>query len=229
MMEISLFHLNNSRSQRIIWLLEELSLSYKIIPSHSVNTVNIPDMYLPLKYPTIEIKCPDSSFFLTESSAILEFFSQRYPDLNPQNKDLKKMADFLFWKNFADASFMPNLVLKQIFGQIVQKTPLLFRPISWGFKTAFNKGYLDKAITEQLIRIEQHLSHNDWFAGDEFSILDILLWFPLQVCQKASKEFNYQNINRYLVQIHNRPAFQRSLIKGNWSENHFMKYWQSAW
>ena len=139
-------------------------------------------------------------------------------------------VQFSFWKNFADASFMPNLALKQIFAQIAQRTPLPLRPVSWCFKQGFNLGYLDQAIAAQLDSIEQHLSKHAWLAGGSFSIADILLWFPLQACAAAHPEFmQYPHCRHYLAQIESRPAFQQALLKGQWSDAQFKQYWAKAW
>lgn len=227
-MKINLYHLNNSRSHRIVWMLEELNCHYEIISPDDIEINDVSIAYLPIKYPTLKIQTPDSILFLTESGAIVEFISQYYQSLIPQNDDISKIVSFLFWKNYADGSFMPNLVLKQVFTQIMQKTPIPFRMISWSFKYLFNKLYLDKTLNEQLSRIDNHLSTNTWFAND-FSIADILMWFPLEVCYTVSLNCNYPHIDSYIKRIHSREAFQKALIRGNWSEKDFHKYWASAW
>ncbi|WP_227591215.1 glutathione binding-like protein [Acinetobacter shaoyimingii] len=133
-------------------------------------------------------------------------------------------------ENYADASFMPNLALKQIFQQIVERTPLPFKWVSLLFKYAFNKGYLDQAIDDQLYRINNHLSHQTWLAGEVFTIADLLLWFPLQACVIAHSNIaQYPVVMRYIEHIQQRPAFQKALAKGQWDDSIFQDYWKKAW
>lgn len=233
-MQITLYHSPHSRSQRIIWLFEELNLEYELITVYKSNSsqqlLNIPDAVLPLKFPTVAIRTSNQNITFTESSAIVEFFSQPYAQLVLSSDQLKAQIDYSFWKNYADASFMPNLALKQIFGQIVERTPLPFKWASFLFKYAFNKGYLDQAICQQLDRINNHLTHQIWLAGDVFSIADLLLWFPLQASVSAHSNIEqYPAVLRYITQIQKRPAFQQALIKGQWSDLEFQYYWQKAW
>lgn len=223
--QVILYHLRNSRSQRLIWLLEELGCNYVLIEGSDIDTSKLPPEVLPLKFPTVVITHGESTIHMTETSAICEYLcTQVQSPLLPLN-NTEALPDFLFWKNFAEASFMSNLALKQVFRQIVINTPLPFRPVSWMFQKSFNKMYLNQAIKEQLGRFEGHFAKNTWLA-EEFSIADILNWFPLEACRIAYKDdFKYSNIQAYLKRIQKRPAFQTALIRGNWSEVEFSKYW----
>lgn len=89
--------------------------------------------------------------------------------------DNTALIDDYYWKNFAEASFMPNLALKQIFAQLSLRTPWPVRFILRGIQYAFNQGYLNPLLRQQIQVIHQHLTANTWFAGSQFTIADILL------------------------------------------------------
>ena len=134
---------------------------------------------------------------------------------------------FYYWKNYCEATFIPDLVLKQIFHQIVQRTPFPIRFIPKLLKYGFNQGYLNQSLQRQMNMIDKYLEHHLWFAGDQFTIADILMWFPLLACSQNYSQFKH--IQRYLAQIENRPAFKNALIKGQWSASTFNAYWTIAW
>ena len=98
------------------------------------------------------------------------------------------------------------------------------RFISRSIQYAFNRGYLNPLLRQQIQGIHQHLTANTWIAGSQFTIADILLWFPLQACTHLDARYaDYLAINRYLQQIQDRPAFQRALRKGDWSASTFIQ------
>ncbi|MCW8037857.1 MULTISPECIES: glutathione binding-like protein [Acinetobacter] len=101
------------------------------------------------------------------------------------------------------------------------------RFVSLAFKAAFNQGYLNPELEKQLQMLVSHLQQNTWLAGNQFSMADILLWFPLQACAYAYPQFSdYPALEQYLKQIKSRPAFQSALQKGHWSAEEFQRYWQ---
>lgn len=227
-MQIRLFHLQNSRSQRIIWFLEELGLNYElIIKYHSDVDENKNSPHQLSKFPTIEIIEQGEFSILAETSAILDYLSHLHPQLGQNNLLSQHLQNFYYWKNYCEATFIPDLVLKQIFHQIVQRTPFLIRFIPKLLKYGFDQGYLNQSLQRQMSMIDKHLEHHLWFAGDQFTIADILMWFPLLACSQNYSQFKH--IQRYLIQIENRPAFKNALIKGQWSASTFNTYWTIAW
>lgn len=175
-----------------------------------------------LKFPTLSVQKNDTVQTLTESSAIAEYLAQHQQQLVLTPQD----GHYCFYLHYADASFMPNLALKQVFAQIARQTPWLVRFVSLAFKTAFNRGYLNPEMKQQLNQLNAHLQHHTWLAGDQFSIADILLWFPLHASQYAHPQFSdYPARLSYLTQIKSRPAFQTALQKGRWSAEEFQRYW----
>ena len=225
-MKLRLYHLANSRSQRIVWLLEELNAEYDLVFSDSIVLSDLPESALPLKYPTLSVKTLQNEYVLTETTAVAEFLvSQFDPKLAINSTCPNAYLNYLFWKNYADASLMPNVALKQIFAQITQKTPFIFRPISWSFKFGFDKGYLNNAFKDQLQRVNTHLAGNEWLSGPNFTIADVLMWFPLEACMHFAEIDSYTHLNRYMEQIHQRPSFQKALQRGQWSNREFIRYW----
>ena len=222
-MKLELHHHPNSRSQRIVWLLEELQLEYDLIihQEHLSKSSNQPTF----KFPTLIFNEIQHTKILTETSAIAEFLCLKQQKLYVQPHDTTYWS-FCFYKHFADASFMHNLALKQVFAQITQQTPWLVRFISLVFKTAFNKLHLNPELEKQLQVLNVHLTNNLWLAGDVFTYADILLWFPLQASRYAYSDFSsYATLEKYLTQIESRPAFQEALQKGLWSAEKFRTYW----
>ncbi|WP_347018699.1 glutathione binding-like protein [Acinetobacter calcoaceticus] len=227
-MQIRLFHLQNSRSQRIIWFLEELGLNYElIIKYHSDVDENKNSPHQLSKFPTIEIIEQGEFSILAETSAILDYLSHLHPQLGQNNLLSQHLQNFYYWKNYCEATFIPDLVLKQIFHQIAQRTPFPIRFIPKLLKYGFDQGYLNQSLQRQMSMIDKHLEHHLWFAGDQFTIADILMWFPLLACSQNYSQFKH--IQRYLTQIENRPAFKNALIKGQWSASTFNAYWTIAW
>lgn len=227
-MQIRLFHLENSRSQRIVWLLEELGLSYElIINQHSSVDPNKNSPHSLSKFPTIEITAQDQTVILAETSAIIDYLSHYYPKFAGTGLTTSQLQHFYYWKNYAEATFIPDLLLKQIFAQIVQRTPFPVRFISKFLKYGFDQGYLNPSLQRQLHMIDDHLKTYQWFAGEQFTVADILMWFPLLACSQNHQQFKY--IQLYLKRIESRPSFQTALVKGQWSASTFQSYWTKAW
>lgn len=218
-MQITLFHLPNSRSQRILWLLEELKCDYKLILGNAVPNDQ------KMKYPTVDILDHGTAFRLTETSAIAEFLSHHFKFLPDHLNNVQNSANFFFWKNYADGSFMPDLALKQIFNQIVKQTPWPLRFITKAIQYAFSRRYLNDNLKKHMDKVEQYLIGRTWI-DEQFGICDILLWFPLQACYASWPQSEYSYIDKYLKRIANRTAFKAALNKGQFSEENFQEYWR---
>ena len=231
MTSFTLYHLANSRSQRILWLLEELELQYQLeickVDQNNTTYQKLKTLSSNPKFPLLHIQCSQTQeYFLSETTAIADYLSQNFQKLGLNNLGNEEQIDFLYWKNFAESSFMPNMALKQIFAQIVDQTPLIAKPISMLFKYGFDKGFLNHALEMQMNEVEVQLVNRRWIAGSVFTVADIILWFPLRACIETSLKFQtYPNIQRYLQDLESRPAFQIALKKGQWSESVFQQYW----
>jgi glutathione S-transferase len=223
---IILYHLKNSRSQRVIWLLEELGCEYQVVEQSRIDSsFKFPEHIKPLKFPTVSINHEDGVIFMSETSAICEFLCTITHKLLPLNGTFSSTANNIFWKNYADATLMQTLVLKQVFKQIVSNTPFLFKPITLALKSAFFKMYLNGTLAQQLSRVDAHLKDHKWMCGVDFSYVDILMWFPLLAGMTGIKPNTYANIQRYFGDLNQRSAFQNAQKIGDWEQDLFDQYW----
>lgn len=216
-MQIQLYHLQHSRSQRIVWLLEELGLDYEFIVHQQSQAQH--------KYPLLILQnYKNEQSELSETASICHFLCEREKQLIIETNQ-STYWNFCYFQHFADASLMPLLLMKQLYTQTAQRTPWLFRWVSLSFKYAINRFYLVPELHQHLHKIEKHFKDHTYVAN-HFSYADILLWFPLKACSYALNDFEqYPEIHRYLNQLENRPAFQSAQQKGQWNEHTFKNYW----
>lgn len=240
MLKITLFHLPNSRSQRILWLLEELELPYSLIFSSDVHPDLISDTVKPLKFPTIKIQTFSSNlasaklvdeFYLTETSAIAEYLLTLCPNtLSVEPAHSEQYRRYTYWKNYADCGLMQTAALKQTFAQITRRSPFLLRPISSIFQYGINKLYLNDQLKLELTKINEYLKDKTWFCGSHFSLADIMMSFPLEACFAMGDELiyrmdSYPHIHNYLSRLNSRQAYAIALNSGQWRPASFDKYW----
>jgi glutathione S-transferase len=200
---IKVHHLNNSRSQRVLWLLEEIGLDYEIVRyQRDAKTMLAPASLRrihPLgKSPIIE----DGSLRLAETGAIVDYLVDRYgKGLEPAGGDEAHWR-YRYWLHYAEGSLMPPLLLKLV----VNRLGLLGRPA---------RGYVDGQITLHLDYLEKALDGSPWFAGDAFSAADIMMSFPLEAASsRGGLNASRPNLMSFLARIHARPAYQRALSRG---------------
>lgn len=213
---ITVHHLNNSRSQRILWMLEELELPYQIKQYQREASMLAPEALKkvhPLgKSPVIT----DGNRVIAESGAILEYLAERY-DAENRLKLLDEEARLQsrYWLHYAEGSLMPLLVMKLIFSRMGQPpVPWLLRPVGSAFGKGVQKAYLDKQLAIHREFIEQHLRQHEWFAGPQFSIADVQMSFPLQALSARGGAATAPAIQAWLTKVQNRAAWQRALEKG---------------
>jgi glutathione S-transferase len=215
---ITVHHLNNSRSQRVLWLLEELGVPYEIKHyQRNKDTMLAPDSLLqvhPLgKSPVIT----EGDVTVAESGAIIEYLIERHGNgrLVPAAGSLDRLR-YRYWLHFAEGSAMPPLLLKLVFQKIAStKVPFFIKPIVKGLATKVQRMLVDPNITRQLDFMEAELGKSEWFAGPEFSAADIQMSFPLEAAaQRAGLNASRPRLMAYLKKIHARPAYARALERG---------------
>lgn len=211
---IILHHLNNSRSQRILWLLEELGLEYEIkYYTRDPETMLAPESLKkvhPLgKSPVIG----DGELTLAESGAIIEYLTGKYgKELIPA--DPKDYVQYLYWLHYAEGSLMPPLLMKLVFDKIRSSPmPFFIKPVARGIADTVHKTFLGPNIKTHMSFVEQHLARHPWFAGENFSAADIQMSFPLEA-SGSRVEGDHPHIRGYLAKIHARPAYQKALEVG---------------
>ncbi len=214
---IIIHHLNNSRSQRILWMCEEIGVEYQIKHYQRDSKTNLAPKELfdvhPLgKSPVIT---DDGGITVAESGAIIEYLADVYgKDLKPR-KNSKAYRQYIYWLHFAEGSLMPPMVLKLIFDKIkTAPMPFFVKPIAKGIANKVMNGYVGPTIKNNMIFIEKHLSENQWFAGDKISGADIQMSFPLEAAMMKIKSSDYPAIQKYVDTIHARNAYKKALEKG---------------
>ena len=214
---ITVHHLNNSRSQRILWLLEEIGAEYEIRKyMRDPDTMRAPaelKAVHPLgKSPVIT----EGDITVAESGAIVEYLVARHgPDLAPERGSPAHL-DYTYWLHFAEGSAMPPLLIKLVVERINQaKMPFFAKPIARSIVSRLNAGFVQPEIDGIFGYVEQVLSARDWFAGDGFTAADIQMSFPLEAAAaRGGIGASYPAIQAWLQRIHARPAYARALEKG---------------
>ena len=211
-------HLNNSRSQRVLWLLEELGQPYEVRRyQRDAKTMLAPPALRavhPLgKSPVIT----DGDVTLAESGAILEYLASRYDDgkLVPGDGTPERLR-YVYWMHFAEGSAMPPLLLKLIFDRIESgPMPFFVRPIARGIARKVKDAMVLPNLERQLDFMESELGGREWFAGPAFSTADIQMSFPLEAAAvRGGLDERRPKLWDFLKKIHARPAYRRALEKG---------------
>ena len=216
---IIVHHLNNSRSQRILWLLEELGLPYEIKRyERDAKTSLAPPELLkvhPLgKSPVIT----DGDITVAESGAIVEYLLDTYGEasgLRPA-RGTPAYRRFTYWLHFSEGSAMPPLLMKLVFLRI-KTTPMPFfvKPIARGIADKVLGSFVDPNLRRQMQFMEAELANGPWFVGADFGAADIQMSFPIEAA-KSRGELGAQlpRLNDWLARAHARPAYQRALARG---------------
>jgi glutathione S-transferase len=215
---IVLHHLNNSRSQRILWLLEELNLEYEVKIYQRDSTTNLAPNTLTLIHPLG--KSPiitDGDVTVAESGAIIEYLIGTYCKgqlIDPQRGN-EVHRQYTYWLHFAEGTLMPPLVAKLVLDKVrTHAKPFFVKIIANKIVDKLMASYYGPIIAKNMDFIESHLAHNAWFAGDQLSGADIQMSFPLEAAVARGNGKNFPNIAKFVEDIHARPAYQAALEKG---------------
>ena len=214
---ITVHHLNNSRSQRVLWLLEELGLPYEVKRYERNATTNLAPPELKRVHPLG--KSPvitDEQLTVAESGAILEYLVERYGQGRLKPTDEQGLLHYRYFMHFAEGSAMPPLVMKLIFNRI-KRSPMPFfaKPIAKAIADKVLDGFVQPNINAQLAFLETELSSRPWFAGAEFSAADVQMSFPLEAAAaRAGAMQNHPKLLDFLKRIQARPAYQKALERG---------------
>jgi glutathione S-transferase len=200
---IKVHHLNNSRSQRVLWLLEEIGLDYDVVRyQRDAKTMLAPASLRQIhslgKSPIIE----DGSLRLAETGVIVDYLVSQYgKDLEPAQEGQEHWR-YRYWLHYAEGSLMPPLLLKLVVSRL--------GVFGWSAR-----GFVDAQIKLHLDYLEKELDNNRWFAADAFSAADIMMSFPLEAASfRGGLNASRPNLTSFLARIHARPAYQRALSRG---------------
>jgi len=214
---ITVHHLNNSRSQRVLWLLEELQLPYEVRHYQRDRSTNLAPPELlqvhPLgKSPVIT----DGDVTVAETGAIIEYLvDQAGGRLRPAH-GTPEQRRYTYWLHFAEGSAMSPLLLKLIFARVRKAGPFFVRPLLRKVSDTVMASFVTPNITRQLAFMETELATRAWFAGSEFSAADVMMSFPLEVAvvRGGLDAATHPRLTDWLARIHARPAYQAALQRG---------------
>ena len=200
---LTVHHLENSRSQRVLWLLEELGVEYDVRNYQRDSETNLAPPELleihPLgKSPVIT----DGQFTIIESGAIIDYIVRHYGEgrLAPV-PGTSAYEDYLQWMHYAEGSAMLPLMLKMYTGRLPDGGAALQPRIHSELDN--HLGFMNRA-----------LETSDWFVDNEFSAADIQLSFVPQVGKLLYGLDSFPELEAFLSRIHARPAYQRALERG---------------
>ena len=221
---ITVHHLETSRSQRILWLLEELGVPYalKVYQRDKATRLAPPELRKihPLgKSPVIT----DGKEVIAESGAIIEYLVETYGaqaggDLAhlqpaPGTPDYRQCR---FWMHYAEGSLMNWLVMKLVFMTIpAQPMPFFVKPIAKALCGKVQEKLIDPNVNTALAFMEQHLGTHRWFAGEHLTMADFQMSFAVEAAlSRARKAGACPHLLAYKQRMEARPAYQRGIAKG---------------
>lgn len=215
---ITLHHLENSRSQRILWLLEELGVDYEIkhYKRDAKTSLAPPELSKihPLgKSPVIT----DGDITVAESGAIVEYLVNNYDDgrLLPAEGTPERLA-YTYWLHYAEGTFMPLMIISLILSRIESApVPFFLKPITKGIAAKVRGNYLDANVKRNLEFMEATLKKSKWFCGDQMTAADIQMSFPLEAAAvRTDLKTDYPKLAACLKRMHALPAYKAALAKG---------------
>jgi glutathione S-transferase len=215
---ITVHHLNHSRSQRILWLLEELGLDYEIQryerdPHTMLAPASLRAVHPLGKSPVIT----DGELTLAESGAIIDYLVERYGagKFSPAAGTPARLR-YTYWLHYAEGSAMSPLLLKLVFDKI-EATPMPFfaKPVARAISRKTQAAFIMPQIKQHLDYLEGELATNTWFAGEAFSGADIQLSFVLEAAAaRGGLDESRPRSMDFLRRIHARPAYRRAIERG---------------
>ena len=215
---IVVHHLENSRSQRVLWLLEELGLAYELKhykrdPKTMLAPPELKAIHPLGKSPVVT----DDGVTLAESGAIIEALLDKYGEgrLRPA-AGTPEYQRFRYWLHYAEGSAMPPLLLKLVFDRMERgPAPFFMKPILKGIASKVKSAFITPQIDTHTAFVNGELGKSTWFAGDDFSAADIQMSFPMEaVVSRGDVGERIPNIKKFVDTIHARPAYKKALERG---------------
>ncbi|WP_418320327.1 glutathione S-transferase [Piscinibacter sakaiensis] len=211
-------HLNNSRSQRVLWLLEELGLDYEVRhyqrdPKTMRAPLELREVHPLGKSPVVT----DGATVLAETGAIIDYLVNRDGErrLTPEPGSADHLR-FVYFMHYAEGSAMPPLLMKLVFDKIAAApVPFFVKPVVKGIVAKVSADFITPQLKNHLDFLEAELADRPWFAGQEFSAADVQMSFPLEAAaQRAGLDESRPRLMDFLRRIHARPAYRRALERG---------------
>ena len=215
---IVVHHLNNSRSQRVLWLLEELGVEYEVkrYERDKATMLAPPELRQvhPLgKSPVIS----DGGLTLAESGAIVEYLADQYGAgrFAPAPGTAERLR-YTYWMHFAEGTAMTPLLLKLVFDRIEKApAPFFVRPVARTIAGRAKSSFVQPNIDRNLDFMEAELGKTEWFAGNTFTAADVQMSFPVEgAAARGGLDAKRPRLMAFLQRIHSRPAYARALERG---------------
>ncbi len=214
---IIVHHLEHSRSQRILWMLEELGVDYEIKryqrdPETRLAPPDLRKVHPLGKSPVIS----DAGRTLAESANILEYLARHYGK-GRWAPAMKSDAywDYNYWMHYAEGSLMPPLLLRLVFDMVSTKSPFFIKPLAKGISSQVGKAFINPQIRTHLDFVDAQLADREWFAGERISAADLQMCFPLEAAKARGLIGDERlNIHAFVERCHARPAYRRALEAG---------------
>jgi glutathione S-transferase len=215
---ITVHHLNNSRSQRVLWLLEELGVDYEVSryerdPKTMLAPASLRAVHALGKAPLIT----ENGLTIAESGAIIEYLIERHGRgrLIPPAGSPERLR-YTYWLHFAEGSAMVPLLLSLIFGRLPrQPMPFFVRPIARGICSSVLGAFVEPQLKTHQQFMEDELDKSTWFAGEEFTAADVQMSFVVEAsAARGGLDHTRPKLLAWLERIHGRPAYNRALEKG---------------
>ena len=215
---IVVHHLENSRSQRVLWLLEELGVPYEVKryardPQTMLAPAALRAVHPLGKSPVVT----DDGQTVAESGAIVEYLVGRYgggrlapPEGTPERQR------YTYWMHYAEGSLMPPLLLKLVFDRVEgAPMPFFVKPIARSIAGRAKSSFIGPQIDLHLDFVEGELAKSTWFAGNELTAADVQMSFPLEAAAaRGGLDARRPRTMAFLERVHTRPAYRRALERG---------------
>ena len=215
---IVVHHLERSRSERIVWLLEEMGLPYEVkrYKRDPKTMLAPPELFKVSPLGHAPVVVDEDGAVLIESGAIIDTLLKRHeiePRLRPDEGTPEHLA-YTTFLHFAEGTMMPPLLIRLLFDAMAEKSPALARPLVKGLTSFPEKLYVGPNIKRTLDFLESELDRRTWFAGADFTGADIQMSFPVAMArQRGGLDGRWPKLMDFLKRIEARPAHRAAKAK----------------
>jgi glutathione S-transferase len=213
---LTVHHLNNSRSQRVLWLLEELALPYQIKryqrdPKTMLAPPELRAVHPLGKSPVIT----DGEVTVAETGAIVEYIVDKAGGRLRPAAGTPERLRWAFWLHYAEGSLMSPLLMKLVFDVMPRRAPMILRGLVRNIATRAKAGFVMPQLGTHFDFLEAELGRSEWLAGAEFSAADVMMSFPLEAGGARAGAFEGRpRLKAFVERIHARPAYKSAIEKG---------------
>ena len=214
---LTVHHLNNSRSQRVLWLLEELGVPYEL-----VRYQRGPDQRAPAELRKVHplglspVLTDGEGLVLAETGAIVTWLLHRF---DPEHRfsiapDSPAWPDYLYWMFASEGTVMPPLVMSLVMSVTAKQAPFFIRPVAGAIRKGLEAKFYGPKIRDNFAYAESAVGKSGWFAGVAFGAADVMMSFPVEAAKSRVGLSDFPALRGWLDRIQARPAYQAALARG---------------